>query len=77
MSVFTYVNAHWKTPLEIHFTYTRATRKFTTLLKHTAKTTVLFSTKCHLLHNCIFLCLCSTHIFHKPCTKIQIPTPVE
>jgi hypothetical protein len=35
------MNAHGKTPLEIHFTYTKATRNFTTLLNHTAK--LLFS----------------------------------
>jgi len=39
---------------------------FTALLSHA----ILFSTKCHIFHNIIFLCSNNTHVFHKPCVKM-------
>jgi hypothetical protein len=50
-------------------------RKFTVFLKIQRNRCFIFR-KCSLFHNFIFLCSSNTHVFHKLCAKIYIPTPV-
>jgi hypothetical protein len=62
---FMYANARKKTTRN-SFHIFRQQGNFTALLRHA----VLFSKKCHIFHNTIFLCSNNTHVFYKPCVKI-------
>ena len=66
--VFSSVNACRKTSQKF-ILYIQATRKVTVFLRQCLITSVLFSTKCCLLHNFIFFSLNNILVFHKPCTK--------
>jgi hypothetical protein len=59
---FAYANAQGKTPLEIHFTYL-GNKEIYWIFRTYYIISVLFSTKCHLIDNFIFLCSNNTHVF--------------
>ena len=66
--VFSSVNACRKTLLEIYFIYL-GNMENCCILRQCLITSVLFSTKCCLLHNFFFLYSNNVLVYHKPCTK--------
>ena len=59
-----YVNTCRKTPLEINFMYLDK-KEIYCIFKMCCIISVLFSTKCHLFHNFIFLCSNNTYFVNR------------
>jgi len=66
--VFAYMKAFRTTPLEINFIYF-GNKEVYFIFKTCWILSVIFPTKCHLLHNFIFSCS-DDAFFHKGCTTI-------
>jgi hypothetical protein len=62
------------TPLEFYRIYV-SNKEMYCILTTCCIISVLFSTKFRLFNNFIFFYSNKTHVFHKPCAVIEIPTP--
>ena len=67
--VFAYAYPHRKASLQIHIMYL-GNKKIYCILKTCCIISVLFTTKCHLLHTFYLFCSNNNHAFHKPFVKI-------
>ena len=61
--MFTYANAHKKSPLEIHFIYL-GNKEIYCIFKTSCIICILFSMKCCLYHNFTFFCSNNTFFIH-------------
>jgi hypothetical protein len=62
-----------KTPLQIHF-ICLGNKEIYSIFRMWSTISTSLSTKWRSFHNFIFFCSNNTHVLHKPCTTISIPT---